>query len=663
MSEYTQAMSDMLKTLDADPASGTAAGTPPPAGAVPDTRSKKAPSLAFSIKYKLALLISFLIIAVIITLSVVFINNQKQFMIRSMEDKGRIMASQIAKSMLEVMLQPEFYIGGQREEIVVMNVKQPFDDSAKERSIIYVKLFDKNDTLVYAAGAKSQAKLPAPPFSMALKDANGRINHQFKRIGTGSSSDSSPLRDIIAKALQLENAMFDISYPVMPATGQKTIGMVRVGLSQENDNLEIIEMVQRALIVSVIVLAAGFLLAFMSALIFTNPITRVKNALVAVSEGDLQQYLPARSNDEIGILTWNFNIMTEGLREKEKMRDRFGKAVSEEIVEVMMSGELKLGGENKNVTMLFSDIRSFTKMSSSLRPEEVLEMLNDYFTLMEGIIKRNMGVIDKYVGDEIMAIFGAVNDHQDSEECACRTAVEMIITLEALNKQRVEEGKLPIRIGIGINSGVITAGMLGSKNRMNYTVIGDTVNMASRLCDAAGNHGLGPIVIAEDTYQKVKDISMVRAGPLIAAKGKDHPVPIYELLGVLDRKKTNKLKLEALGGAVEQSQDLRRTFERKSIEAAFKGEWRRLNDNNNVPIIMLKNASYGGMRFVTKKEVAPGESIDVKIVLPQHTMRIITEVRQCVKGDDGNYEVGVEFVTISGMDLGVLIKLMEKKEA
>ncbi|MEW6674378.1 MAG: adenylate/guanylate cyclase domain-containing protein, partial [Thermodesulfobacteriota bacterium] len=324
---------------------------------------------------------------------------------------------------------------------------------------------------------------------------------------------------------------------------------IHVGISQQGSNQQVIDTVISNLIMAGALILLGIILAIPSALLFTTPVARIKNAMAGISQGNLEQKLPVRSRDELGVLTWNFNFMTDGLREKEKMRDRFGKAVSEEIVEVMMRGALSLGGEDKNVTMLFSDIRGFTRLSSFMSPAEVLEMLNEYFTIMEEIIKRNMGLVDKYVGDAVMAIFGAVDDNQDNEENACRAAVEMVCALEDLNNKRRDSGREPLAAGIGINTGTVTAGMLGSRHRMNYTVIGDTVNMASRLCDAAGTSGFAPILIALETYEQVKDLVKVRAGNFMYAKGKDEPVPVYELLGIVNRKMSLKLKISRITGS------------------------------------------------------------------------------------------------------------------
>lgn len=657
MSEYTNALSSIVTSLEKE-VSGESAASPSVAPVqTAEKHDEKPPSVAFSIRLKLSLMIVFIILAVIIALSATFINNQKAVMMEAMESKGRVMASQIAKGVLEIMIQPEIYDPKSREEVVVMNIKQTIDESAREKEVIYVKLFDKNDDALYAAGSHRDNALPLPPYAVPLRD-DGKIDHQFRMIGVGKMTETSPVRRLIGNALSLKNNLYDVAFPVMPLGGKKTVGMVHVGVSQEENNRRITAAVVNALVISLFVLAGGLLLSLIFATFFTNPIRRVKDALVAVSEGDLDQHIRAASNDEIGILTWNFNRMTEGLREKEKMRDRFGKAVSEEIVEVMMKGELNLGGENKSVAMLFSDIRGFTRLSGDLSPAQVLDMLNEYFTLMENVVKRNMGVIDKYVGDEIMAIFGAVGDHQDIEENACRCAIEMMAELEAHNAAREQAGKLPLRIGIGINSGTITAGMIGSKNRMNYTVIGDTVNMASRLCDAASNHGLGPIVISDETYRRVKDYIMVRSGALIAVKGKDHPVPIYELVGVLERKKANKLKLETLEQTPAAADDPRRLHERVNVNVDLKAEWRRVNDANRVMITRIEDVSFGGIKFITTHPLAENECIEVTIALPKHSVRFIADVRHGSAAENA-HAIGAEFVTISGMDLAVLSSFMK----
>ena len=466
-----------------------------------------------------------------------------------LKEKGKIIADQTATALLPSMLS----LGQQNGKLKIDSIfKIKLDDLLKESAantvdVIYIKVFSYGD-LIWNGGtlAEEIKKDKIPLYDDALLKKGEKAPLPIEIIGFIDLENLNLFDKLLVKILNLKTAYYDIAAPITSAGATRKIGEIHIGLSQERSNRETVKTIRGIALSTGILLLGVIFLSVLYATFFTRPILRLKNAMVAVGHGDLSQHLSIPAKDELGLLTWNFNQMTDELREKEKMKDSFGKAVSEEVVEVMMSGDLFLGGEEKSVSMLFSDIRGFTKMSSSLSPTEIMEMLNEYFTRMEYIVRKNLGIIDKYVGDEIMAIFGAIDPTQDHEENACRTAIEMMIELEKLNKERKIQGKGALRIGIGINSGSVNAGMLGSVNRMNYTVIGDTVNMASRLCDAGGAGGFAPIVISEYTYEKVRDLVKVRSGHSIAVKGKDLPVKIYELLGIIDRRTTVDIKVNEM---------------------------------------------------------------------------------------------------------------------
>ena len=184
-----------------------------------------------------------------------------------------------------------------------------------------------------------------------------------------------------------------------------------------------------------------------------------------------------------------------------------------------------------DAAILFSDIRSFTSISEKMDAKSVVSMLNEYFTEMVDVVIKEDGVVDKYIGDAIMAVFGAPVTKPDDALHAVRAAVGMRKALEALNEKLVKRGMAPIKTGIGIHTGEVVAGNIGSEKRMEYTVIGDAVNLASRLESATKELG-APILISDDTYELVKDHVEARAVKEITVKGREKPVMTYEILGL-----------------------------------------------------------------------------------------------------------------------------------
>ncbi len=339
--------------------------------------------------------------------------------------------------------------------------------------------------------------------------------------------------------------IIDISYPLKLEQEKKSLktyqGEVHIGMSQEGI-LRIIKKAKGKLLnVTFLAIFLGIAGAYLLAFFVTNPIKKLVTAMHKVAKGDLNQSVNIKRKDEIGLLAYSFNFMTEGLREKEKIKNTFNKFVSEEIANEVLKNEgaLKLGGEYKEVTMFFSDIRSFTSMSEKMEPHEVVSLLNEYLSLMTDIVLKYKGVIDKYVGDEIMAVYGAPIKHDNDPELAVRTAVEQLEVLKKFNEKNRKEGKKEIQIGIGINTGLVISGNMGSEKHLDYTVIGDNVNLASRLCDTAGKKGLYNILITESTFKYVKDIIIYKEVEPIKVKGKEKPVKVYEVHDIKEEAKNN----------------------------------------------------------------------------------------------------------------------------
>ena len=228
------------------------------------------------------------------------------------------------------------------------------------------------------------------------------------------------------------------------------------------------------------------------------------------------------------LLVFVYRQMTEE-KDKRRIKDMFGRYVSPHVVSQILEHPPELGGVDKELTVLFSDIRGFTTLSETMTPQELVNHLNLYLTAMTDIILEYKGTLDKYVGDEIMCFWGAPLPQAEHALFACRCAVKQMKALEQLNSQWPPEKQ--IAIGIGINSGIMTVGNMGSLGRMNYTLMGDNVNLAARLEGTNKEYQTG-IIISEYTYGLVKDHVVVRELDNIRVKGKNKPVLIYELIDI-----------------------------------------------------------------------------------------------------------------------------------
>ena len=238
-----------------------------------------------------------------------------------------------------------------------------------------------------------------------------------------------------------------------------------------------------------------------------------------------------------------YHYLTEE-RERKKIRGAFSYYVSSSVVNEMLKdpNKLKLGGDKKEISVLFSDIRSFTSISEGMTPEELVHLLNEYLTVMTDIVFEYEGTLDKYIGDALMAFYGAPLDQPDHPFRACASALDMMDGLEKLNEKWIQEGKQPLDIGIGINTGPMMVGNMGSDQRFDYTVMGDAVNLGSRL-EGANKSYKTHILISETTYERVKDEFICMELDSVRVKGKKLPVRIFELVS---RKELPARDMEAI---------------------------------------------------------------------------------------------------------------------
>jgi adenylate cyclase len=273
-----------------------------------------------------------------------------------------------------------------------------------------------------------------------------------------------------------------------------------------------------------VILGVGVVISALGALLLATRVTRPVDELAAGAEritaGDYETPVTVRQRDELGVLADSFNLMMKGLSERDRVRDLLGKVVSPEVAEELISRGIELGGEEREVTVLFTDVRSFTTISERKTPQELVHFLNAYLTRASHVVEQNGGVVDKYIGDAVMAIFGAPIRGEGDAERAVRAGVQMVETL-----RRMEEAPA---IGVGINTGRVVAGNMGSKSRLNYTVIGDEVNLASRLEGLTKAYGV-EVIVSESTREACPGWAF-RELDRVRVKGKDRPVRIFEPL-------------------------------------------------------------------------------------------------------------------------------------
>ncbi|MBS0626757.1 MAG: adenylate/guanylate cyclase domain-containing protein, partial [Verrucomicrobia bacterium] len=265
----------------------------------------------------------------------------------------------------------------------------------------------------------------------------------------------------------------------------------------------------------------------------TNPILALSSALKHVKRGNFELIrMPKVSfskKNEIKQLFDSFYDMVEGMKEKEKIKGILNKVVSEEIAKEILQGDVKLGGEERIVSTLFADIRGFTKLTQNMPPQEVIGFLNKCMTKLSDVVEENKGVIDKYMGDGLMALYGAPISYEESPLHAVISGLEMINTLKQWNQERIRAHLSPIYVGIGVHTGSVFAGNMGALNRLNYTVIGSSVNLASRLCSAAEPEEL---LITEDTYNQacVRNNIEIEDKGLMSFKGFDKQIRVYRVI-------------------------------------------------------------------------------------------------------------------------------------
>ncbi len=352
------------------------------------------------------------------------------------------------------------------------------------------------------------------------------------------------LRDQASASLTRTLQMSAVDYAEIlgpwQARDQQNLGLVGASLPQEF----LVRTSSGAQLQIFLLVAAAIVLVVMVGLYLANLITRPLARLVAasseVAQGNLEIKVDSSGNDEMAVLAHSFNYMVAGLQEGSVYRDLLGRTVSPEVRDQLRqtftSGNLRLEGQEAVATVLMTDIRAFTTLSERSDPATVLTWLNEYFERLVPIIQANGGVVNKFDGDAMLAFFGILPRRQSPKNgarAACMAAMEMLQAIEQLNRERISRGDPPFVTGIGINTGVVIAGGLGTSDRLHYTIIGDTVNTTQRLESLTRQlFTSNGVVIGHSTYlalaEYTVEFNLVPAG-MHAIKGKSDQLLIYRM--------------------------------------------------------------------------------------------------------------------------------------
>lgn len=412
----------------------------------------------------------------------------------------------------------------------IIGLSFPFKEDSRNNIVIcYVKLERflqtfKPSGIIHTYMVNEKGDIVAHPEASVVLSSGNVVDNPIVKMMIKSTQDNGQTSYINSSGVKFLGSFKKITFG-----GCGVIATVEEEVALKAVNAILV----RNFYLMMIILTVVILVVYFFAKTLTSPIIRLVGATNKIKKGDYDINIRVTTHDEIGELTNSFIEMGEGLAEREKIKTAFGKFVNPELAEMVLKDEIKLGGETKHASILFSDIRSFTAISERMEPKDVVEFLNEYMTSMVDCIERSNGIVDKFIGDAIMAVWGVPVSKGNDVENSINGALFMRDALIEFNKDRGSDEKPIISIGCGINAGEVLAGQIGSENRMEYTVIGDAVNLASRI--EALNKPFGTdILISEDTYNECKDIFIVEKMTPIKVKGKEKPQLIYAVISRKD---------------------------------------------------------------------------------------------------------------------------------
>jgi class 3 adenylate cyclase len=319
---------------------------------------------------------------------------------------------------------------------------------------------------------------------------------------------------------------------IVPLSALGVVSYTRAAALLRADPMSALALVDNLLMLVVFITAMGALTAATISVLVAGsvgrPLAMLQDALAAVEHGQLDTRCLIVASDETGALAEGFNRMVQGLQDRERLRDTFGKYVTPEIRDEIMAGRLSLEGKQVEATILFADLREFTPWVEASDPREVVRDLNAYFTEMEAAIRRHGGLVLQYIGDEIEAVFGAPVPDAEHADHAVQAAIEMRARLHAWNAERRRRGAHTLRHGIGVHTGAVLAATIGSSERLSYALVGDAVNLASRI-QGLSKDLRTDILVSDSTRRRLHRGYALEPQPAVRVKGKSMEVEVFAL--------------------------------------------------------------------------------------------------------------------------------------
>lgn len=407
-----------------------------------------------------------------------------------------------------------------RENHLRLLISARFDLTAQFGGIIRDSKFNESG---YAVLVDGEGQIIAHPDPSRLDTNIGSypaVQAAWQQKGTGT---------VVAKNLAGIERLFVYRPIQSPATLGKNPWVLLTEVNQDEE-LAGLKTLRRELAFGIaLVILGGLLIAQQVSISLTRPLGRLGAFARRIGAGDLSGRENLTGHDIVGQLAGALNDMAAGLEERDHVKEVFGRYIATQVSDQILKGQVNLGGESRRVTILFSDIRNFTGMSEQMTPQQVVSFLNDYFSEMVDAVFEQGGVLDKFMGDGLMAVFGSLGDQPDHPRRAVLAALRMKALLAKINGERAMSGRPPIAIGVGIHTDEVIVGNIGSRKRLEYTVVGDGVNTTSRLQTLNKEFGT-TILISETTYTAIKDEFECRLMPEATLRGKTKELRFYEVV-------------------------------------------------------------------------------------------------------------------------------------
>ena len=451
--------------------------------------------------YKLSFFITVLVVSCMVLLGVIIVQQQTQVLQNQINEQGSTLVRLMAKAAREPLLADD--------QLALDGITSGFASN----NIIGTAIASLDGEIISQAG-------------VLLEERNPLTRNELDLI-IGGEVDMRTWRWHRLTGYK-EQTVMSFLHPVR--FKDVTTGFAVVTLNQAEMMAAVNTAINAIILATIIIITIGITMSFALGRRITQPIDRLVHASHAIGQGDYTFRFTDQRKDELGLLMEAFNEMAEGMLEKSQVKNALSRYVSPGVAREILSNldDVGLSGKKIEGTVVFADIKGFTQISERIQPEDLVAILNRYFTLVTHACEINGGMVDKYMGDGVMLVFGAPEpdeDHAFNAIC-CAILIQKLIAHENIRRQ--EQDLFPVEFRIGANTGSMLAGNMGSADRMEYTVVGDTVNLASRLC---GITNAGEIVISKEMYlhQNVRHRVLAGEYQSIRLRGISQPVSTYRV--------------------------------------------------------------------------------------------------------------------------------------